>query len=635
MRWNNLGRFRVRGFAALAAVSLATTTFAVDDAVRAALNPPPIEDAENGATLGVWSGPFSWGMPGDLMVPIHATLVPWTDPATGEITGKVFTFGNYGNPDHYLWDTETGAFELLDDIYPIPVGRQCSFPTPVTNADLFCSGHSLLPDGRVLITGGNLQASDLECDLVGAHDGGSFAFAGAKFTHVLDPNAATQAEQFTRLDDMRDGRWYPSNVTLGDGRVLVMSGYGECSFCAPGSNEPAVFINPDVEIFTPNANGGGTWSVHGQHPLPLYPNLYLMTDGRVFYGGPGSDSQIYDPPPNGTGFWSLVGFSDYPFRGGGSFVPVPGFPDKFMLIGGGCCVAESSPTVEQINLNDAPPQWEQMAPLNQGREYADAVILPDRTIVVVGGRANTWENAIGDPVFEAELFDPHDPSGTPTWQTLASAVFPRMYHSTALLLPNGSVWTAGGTAEGPWGDQFTAEIFFPPYMFAGDRPVIDAAPTRIAYDEAFRVSVADVNDVSSVVLVRPGSTTHAVNMEQRLVDLSFTVDASSNQLIVQGPLDGNHAPPGYYMMFIADDRRVPSEAKWVRLRTPACPDCVGDMNCDGVISVSDIGAFVVALTDPANYATLFPDCDITNADTNADGFVTVSDIGGFVVLLVK
>ncbi len=64
--------------------------------------------------------------------------------------------------------------------------------------------------------------------------------------------------------------------------------------------------------------------------------------------------------------------------------------------------------------------------------------------------------------------------------------------------------------------------------------------------------------------------------------------------------------------------------------TPLFP---GDMNCDGFVTVGDVGGFVLALTDPAGYTTANPGCDILNADINNDGFVTVGDIGGFAALL--
>jgi hypothetical protein len=58
-----------------------------------------------------------------------------------------------------------------------------------------------------------------------------------------------------------------------------------------------------------------------------------------------------------------------------------------------------------------------------------------------------------------------------------------------------------------------------------------------------------------------------------------------------------------------------------------------DMNCDGVVSVSDIAPFVVALTDPAAYAKNYPYCDMNSGDVNNDGNVSVGDIGIFVMIL--
>ncbi len=63
------------------------------------------------------------------------------------------------------------------------------------------------------------------------------------------------------------------------------------------------------------------------------------------------------------------------------------------------------------------------------------------------------------------------------------------------------------------------------------------------------------------------------------------------------------------------------------------PTLLGDMNCDGVVSVGDIAGFVLALTDPASYASTYPTCDINAADTNQDSTISVGDIASFVALL--
>jgi hypothetical protein len=69
------------------------------------------------------------------------------------------------------------------------------------------------------------------------------------------------------------------------------------------------------------------------------------------------------------------------------------------------------------------------------------------------------------------------------------------------------------------------------------------------------------------------------------------------------------------------------------LKFALAPVVMGDMNCDGALSVGDISGFVAALTDPDGYAADYPDCDLIVADLNGDGFVSVGDIAGFVSLL--
>ncbi|MDX2198478.1 MAG: galactose oxidase-like domain-containing protein [Phycisphaerae bacterium] len=603
--------------------------------IEASKQAPSTGETLGGGERGTWGPVITWGLPFRPQVPIHAVLTPVRNLLTGRASGRVFTFGYYGVPDHYLWNPDTGQFQALENIYPTVMLRECGFATPPSDANLFCSGHSVLPDGRVLITGGNLDAQDLDCPNVAAdrgagHGHGSYAFAGARFTHVFDPRKLGTASEWVRAPDMRDGRWYPCNTALGDGRVLVTSGLGECSFCETAArNMPVTYTNEDLEIYTPQVGGLGTWQVVGTREIPLYPFMWLMPTGQIFYGGPGADSSIYNVPPL-NGSWNFLAWSGYPYRGGGSFVGVPGQPFKIMVIGGGCCGPSSTNTVEMIDLAQANPQWQTMNPLAIGREYADATILPDKTIFVSGGRRNTWDNEIGDAVFRAEMYDPQATTpGGPVWQNAGNAARPRMYHSTALLLPDGSVWTGGGTAEGPHDNQASAEVYRPDYVTAV-RPVITSLPLNVGYDQLFTVSSPNAASIRSVVLVRPSSTTHGLNMEQRLVDLQFTPAPGGGALSVRAPLNGNYAPPGYYMLFVVDSNRVPSVGQFLKLRAVQCPDCPADMNCDGFVTVGDIGGFVAAITNPAGYVATFPDCDIANADMNGDGVVSVGDISGFV-----
>jgi len=115
----------------------------------------------------------------------------------------------------------------------------------------------------------------------------------------------------------------------------------------------------------------------------------------------------------------------------------------------------------------------------------------------------------------------------------------------------------------------TMEIYEPPYLFSSTpRPTITSSPSSISYGNTFSVTTSDAANISSVVLVRNGTVTHAFGMDQREVALSFT--AGSGALTVTAPPNGNIAPPGYYMLFILNSG-VPSVATFVQLTATTAP----------------------------------------------------------------
>ena len=140
-----------------------------------------------------------------------------------------------------------------------------------------------------------------------------------------------------------------------------------------------------------------------------------------------------------------------------------------------------------------------------------------------------------------------------------STFAPRAYHSTAVLLPDGRVLSAGQTRGNL---QTTGEVFSPTYLFAGPRPVIDAAPQAIGYGESFVVETAGAAAIDEVTLIRASTVTHGVYFDQRSVPLSFTPGADT--LTVSEPASNLDAPPGWYMLFVLDGG-VPSVAAWVQV----------------------------------------------------------------------
>ena len=87
----------------------------------------------------------------------------------------------------------------------------------------------------------------------------------------------------------------------------------------------------------------------------------------------------------------------------------------------------------------------------------------------------------------------------------------------------------------------------------------------------------------------------------------------------------------YYLMI--DRWPLNADCMDFTLRITIAGGLIGDMNCDGFVTVGDIAGFVLALTNPAQYAITYPGCNINNADINGNGAITVGDIGPFVLLL--
>jgi hypothetical protein len=167
-------------------------------------------------------------------------------------------------------------------------------------------------------------------------------------------------------------------------------------------------------------------------------------------------------------------------------------------------------------------------------------------------------------VHVAEIWNP----ATGAWRQVASNSVNRSYHSTSLLMPDGRVLHAGSgnatmTNGLPAPDQKNAEYYSPPYLFLGARPSIASAPSSVAYGASLAVGTPNASGITKVSLIALGSVTHAFDMSQRFMWLTFSKTASG--LAVKAPTSRNIAPPGYYMLFILTSNGVPSKARIIRL----------------------------------------------------------------------
>lgn len=481
--------------------------------------------------------------------------------------------------------------------------------------DVFCSGVAALPDGRALVVGGT---SD-------------YSFKGENRASIFDPASG----RFVQSQSMVDGRWYATALALGDGRIMAISGLT----LSGGTSRT-------VEIYD-LTNAGAGWTAPTSVPFtpPLYPRMALLPSGRVFYSGQGSGSNanswIFNPT---TGSWTSSAPTTIDRTYGSTVIlPLrpPNYTPRVMNFGGGSPATRST---EIIDLSAASPSWTPGPNMSTGRIQMNAVILPNGKVLAEGGSVNN--ESPDTPGKTADLYDP----GTNTFSSAGAASYSRLYHSTALLLPDATVMSMGSN-PGPRGAYEAAiEIYSPPYLFdANDRLIttdrpsitgISPASAVIGYNEPFSVSSTSTSAVSAAVLVRPGSTTHTFDMDQRLIGLCGPspqppCSGAGGTLDLTSPPNGNIAPPGFYMLFLLDSAGVPSKAQFIQLTPYPSPPPAGAIDSpasDVTIPAGGAVAFGTS-TSAAKYSWVFPGGSPATSVAQIPGNVTFGGPGTYVASL--
>ncbi len=462
--------------------------------------------------VGQWGPVVDWPVVG-----IHVALLP---------NGKVLAWDSVG-------DAATETFPVHDftraTVYD-PITGTHTPATVDTGFNIFCAGFAHLFDGSLFIAGGNKNAQ----------------LQGIVQTHLFNP--ATY--DWSLGPDMAAGRWYPSVTPLTNGEMLITEG---------GPDTPEVRKTDGTlrTLTTASLN------------LPLYPWLDVAPDGRVFYSGPDQTLRKLDPSAGGA--WQTFGQRDGINRSYGSHAVFD--VGKTLVAGGGA----STNSTLVIDTNGSTPQVSATSPMAYGRRQHNLTLLADGSVLATGGNS-TGASLIdmNGGVYNAERWDP----ATGQWTTLSAQAVTRQYHSTALLLPDGRVLSSGGGICGTC-DQVgylakNAEIFTPPYLFKKDgsgefapRPEITGAPSTVSHGTSFQITTPNAASIRKVGLMRLGSQTHSVEMEQRYLPLSFTV--GSNTLTANVPANMNTAVPGIYMLFIVDSAGVPSVARMVEFDSAPPP----------------------------------------------------------------
>lgn len=487
--------------------------------------------------------------------------------------------------------------------------------------NIFCSGNVLGADGRLYIIGGHDKGGNngIKKIIIFDPQSGNWkprtvpcvksqfeADPTGTFAHCnpLDENNTDPADP----SDMKYQRWYPTGVTLPDGRILILSGSDQDTSVGPDAAAGTKVRQAVPEVYDPITDRTVALE-NAQKLLPMYPRSYVVQTGpgqqdwKVCLMGEvepplpiGAALRGYDPfTYNGKTYclnvlaaladpardiraenhWEFVTTAQNPHEGSGSAMLVTINADgtssqKVFAAGGSDNDGPNVATVEMIDYSLPSPTWERLDDLLVATTQNNVVALPDGKLLVVGGRRN---NSL-----QYQMFDPADGSRT----DLIISSIPRHDHSTALLMPNGGVWVMGGNRT----DLLPAvnenlsvpalEYYRPPYFFKGPRPAIAKAPDKIKHGKTFRVKVSGASDeIGSVAIIRTGPITHNWVWGNVYIKLPFTTNGKGPLKVTSPPLPGL-AIPGDYLLFVVSKAGVPSEGKHLRLKLSGDEDGDGD-----------------------------------------------------------
>jgi hypothetical protein len=419
-----------------------------------------------------------------------------------------------------LWDPNNTAASTFED--------------PINQPDYsqLCGHHVFLPDGRLLSVGG------------GGYGPNPVARWGWKFDPV--------AKSWSRTSNsMSESKWYPTANILNDEKVLVT--------CGNTSGQMDIY---DIASDTFSQMTGDT-----KHFPNLYPGLHLLPSSVLVYsrtgwgsagaGGsatPDNQTAFFTFTGPTSGVWNNIAMASVNRAKGMSVMLYSSIPPylRIMVMGGVDNATNNTYEILDTSVLTSLSAWSPATAFPDGehRSLCSAILLPDGNVFLCGGIQRTNNpSAMYNPITDA-------------WSPMAALPSIRDYHSVAILLPSGQVMMAG------WNNT-SIEIYSPPYLFAGARPVISTIPSLVHHGQSFIIESPDAPSIAKAVLVRPMAITHQTDGEQRVLEMPLTHDpAHPTQLTLLAPHGGHPhavAPKGYYMLFAVNNHGVPSEGKFIFL----------------------------------------------------------------------
>ncbi|KAK3001438.1 hypothetical protein RJ639_022264 [Escallonia herrerae] len=433
--------------------------------------------------------------------------------------------------------------------------------------DVWCSSGALMPDGRLVQTGGYND--------------------GDHVVRVFPPCKTCDWQEISL--GLIQRRWYATNQILPDGRQIVIGGRRAFNYeFYPKTGSTKLYNMPFlVQTNDPAIENNLYPFVH----LNVDGNLFIFANNRaiLFDYSKGAVVRTYPQIPGGDP-------RSYPSTGSSVLLPLKGAAiEAEVLICGGAPKGSfrsagsnnfvgALNTCGRIKITDPAPQWA-METMPLARVMGDMVLLPNGNVLIINGAAAGtagWENG-RDPVLKPVIYGPDNPAGS-RFEVQNPTTIPRVYHSTAILLRDGRVLVGGSNPHMYYNftgvlfpTELSLEAFSPAYLesgFANLHPKIisPVSQTKIGYGKQvtirFTVSGALNAKLVSATMVAPSFTTHSYGMNQRLLVLGGnvrTVGKSTYEVVVTAPGSGNLAPSGFYLLFVVH-QAIPSEGIWVQIQ---------------------------------------------------------------------
>jgi mono/diheme cytochrome c family protein len=485
--------------------------------------PPPPATAR--ITVGQWGSVIPWTP----HIPVTAATLP---------DGRLLTFASNqrttfpaANEFTYaaVWDPATGVFTEINN----------------NRHDMFCGGTSMLPDGRVVVNGGRNNT---------------------RLSSVFD----WRTNQWSAIQNMNDGRWYNTSVALTDGSVFTVTGDG-------GNYTAERWTATNGWVRFTGINWGPLAVDQPGYVTSWHPMMLLAPDGRLFHGGPTRKMNWVTTSGAGSITFSGVNVPGTLYPKEGCFAM---YDEGRILVAGGAASPSVSPSGDgttgvstnkafTIDIRGSTPVVANTGSMKYVRQFVNSVILPNGEVLAIGGNSTGLKFNDTGSILTPEIWNP----ATGKWRSVADISVPRNYHSLALLLPDGRVWSGGGGLSGNSADHRDAQIYTPPVLFNADgtaatRPVITQGPSSIGLGAHFVVQATE--GLTKFSFIKMSSQTHSMNTDLRYLNLPF-IETTAGTYELTAHTSANVMSPGYWMLFGLKANGTYSAAKVIQVTTTPTP----------------------------------------------------------------